>query len=227
MSTNDLSVIIPTAGVGRRMRSYGPRALVGLWEGRTIIRRQIDLVRAVYPKSDIIVVVGHEADKVLKTLPSYVRVVENEHFETTGAARSITLGLRATTTKRVLVVYGDLVFNKSTIESVPVNKSSILVDNRNKTNISSIGVTLDGAHAVHFEYGLPTKWCHIVTLVNKELELFKSIGGKKERRKHMSHEIFNEIIERGGDFHWFENKKMLLAEIDSIQDVKKAEKAFK
>ncbi len=47
----DIAVVIPTAGPARKMRSIGPRALLQMGDGRTLLRRQIDVIRSVLPKA--------------------------------------------------------------------------------------------------------------------------------------------------------------------------------
>ena len=65
---NPLTVIIPIAGIGHRMKSYGPKCLLQINSKETIIQKSIDTVKQVYPYVEIIVVVGFEADKVIKLL---------------------------------------------------------------------------------------------------------------------------------------------------------------
>lgn len=221
---NEISVVIPAAGAGRRMKSYGPKSLLPLSPGRTVIRRQIDTIRHVWPGVDIVVVVGFDADKVIKTLPDGVRVVENERYEDTSVVRSITMGLRATTSPHCLVLYGDLVFNRATIASLPVNRSSVVVDSKGQLPSTEVGITTDDGLAVHFDYGLTSKWCSIAMLYGRELSLFKHLGGGRERQKLMGWELLNLIIDRGGELHAHEDPKMEVVEIDSGKDLPRAKK---
>lgn len=217
MADSNLTIVIPSAGLGRRMKSYGPKALIPLLDGRALVRRQVDVLHSAFPKAEIVVVVGYEAEKVMRILPSFVRVVENEHYETTGVARSLTMGLRASTTDKALFVYGDLVFNSKAVEKIPLNHSSIIVGSAKDTG-SNVGVTLEGKYAVHFDYGLPVRWLHMAMLCGEELRLFKQVGGRKDRRRHLGHEILNEVIERGGEIEAIRASDKII-EIESIRDV--------
>lgn len=227
---SELAVIIPVAGSGRRMKSYGSKCLLNLSDGRSILRRQIDIFKKMFDKfnaasngnfaTDIVVVVGFDADKVYKTLPDSVRVVENEHFETTGVGRSISIGLKATISKKVLIVYGDLVFNKEMFESIP-NESSVFVDSKGRMASNEVGVIIESNNVVHFDYGLKTKWCHCVVLTGKELALFKTISSQSDKRKLSGHEILNSIIDKGGEFKAIEPKKMKIIEVDSNKDLER------
>ena len=63
-----MSVIIPAAGVGYRMKSYGPKCLLNVNENETIIEKIIQNVNTVFSKDEIIVCVGFEADKIISKM---------------------------------------------------------------------------------------------------------------------------------------------------------------
>lgn len=220
---NNLAIIIPAAGIGRRMKSYGSKSLLPLSDGRSILRRQIDMLRLIWKDPEIVVIVGFDSDKVIKSLPDGIRVVENEKYEETGVGRSISMGLRATASDKCLIIYGDLVFNKATFDNIE-NKSTVIIDTQKRLPSSEVGIIIDNHKAIHFDYGLPTKWCSIVLLVGKELALFKSLGSHLDRKKMAGHEVLNAIIDRGGEFICLESKKMRLVEVDSTKDLIKAKK---
>ena len=78
---NPLTVIIPVAGMGYRMKSYGPKCLLKANQQQTILQKTIKNIESEYPFSDIIVVAGFEADKIINALPHKIRVVENQNYE--------------------------------------------------------------------------------------------------------------------------------------------------
>jgi CDP-glycerol glycerophosphotransferase len=219
--SSEIAVVIAAAGEGRRMKRYGPKALIPLKDGRTVVRRQIDVVRQSYPGADVVVVVGHDAERVVKTLPSGVRVVENERHEQTSVVRSIGLGLRATAADRVLVVYGDLVFNRPAVAELP-QASCLLVDRSGQVPAGEVGVTLDGDVVVHLDYGLPVKWASIAMLTGRELHLMKAVCSRKDRHRVLTYEVLNEVIDRGGVLTAAECKKLAIVDIDCSQDVARA-----
>lgn len=215
---SNLSIVIPAAGTGKRMRTYGSKSLLQLKDGRTLLRKQLDTIKLSYPKSEIILVLGFDIDRVQKIVPSGIRIIENENYESTNTARSIGIGLRASNSKKNLVIYGDLIFNQPCIENLP-NESCLIVDSKKKLNKSEVGITCENGYAIHLDFGLPLKWCSIMLLVGKELDLFKSISLLSDKKKLSSHEIINLIIEQGGLFKCLEPKKMKITEIDSSKDL--------
>ena len=107
----NITVIVPVAGMGHRMKSYGPKCLLQANQKETILEKTISNIKREHPKSDIIVVAGFESNKVINSLPHYVRIVENSSFEETNIVESIRLGINASANKKLLIVYGDLIFN--------------------------------------------------------------------------------------------------------------------
>ena len=55
MRSDSVSVIIPAAGMGRRMKSYGPKPLIKIGNS-TIIKNQVSLLKSYIPNSNIILV---------------------------------------------------------------------------------------------------------------------------------------------------------------------------
>lgn len=217
----ELSIIIPAAGTGRRMKSYGPKPLIELSESHTVIGRQQYILQRAYPKAEIIIVVGYEADTVMKSLSPNVKPVENEHYDTTNVVRSIGMGLRIASHNSVLIVYGDLVFNTPAIQIVGGN-SVALVDNRGMIGEEEVGATIVDGRITRLSYDLETRWAQIVYLTGKELEIFKRVAWNREHSRWFGFEALNKVIEIGGNIRAIEPKNMKIAEIDTSKDIERA-----
>lgn len=215
----ELAVIIVAAGPGRRMRSFGARSLLTLADGRTVLRRQIDQARAVWPRADIIVVAGFEAERVAKTLPRGVRMVENELYAETGPARSIVMGLRASQADRAAIIYGDLVFTHTFLANIPTDRSVVVVDGAGQFGAAEPGVTIDRGLVSHIGFGLFPKWVPITILGPHECDLYRQIGGIKSVRGMLGFEPINMVIDRGGEFSAYLPEDLRIVEIDAIDDV--------
>lgn len=222
----DLTVIIPAAGLGRRMKSYGPKALIELKNGETVISRQLELLRGVLPYADIVVVLGFESDKIQRVLPDYVRVVKNEHYETTNVSRSLELGMRASRRQKALVVYGDLVFNENTLVILRNYESSVVVCHNCPERHGEVGVNVVDDKVTTFSYGLPTKWAHIALLCQPELRLFKKAASDRMKRKYFGYEVLNEVLDGGGRLSPLISSSIRIAEIDSSKDIENARNIF-
>jgi hypothetical protein len=122
---------------------------------------------------------------------------------------------------RVLVVYGDLVFNLATLGQVTASDSAVIIDKQNQIRQDEVGVNVNIAEekAAYFSYGLPIKWAQILFLTGKELELFRALANDRERSRLYTFELLNMIMEKGGVFAVVEPKDMLITEVDSQKDV--------
>lgn len=209
------------------MKSYGPKALIELPGHETIIGRQLRVLRSRFPTADIVVVVGHEADRVIKTLPRNIKVVENENYANTNVVRSIGMGLRVASRDRVLLVYGDLVFNTGAIEWAGEYGSSILVDTRGQMGEDEVGVTVYNGRATNFSYGLPVKWSQIAFLAGRELELFKEVVWDSEKRRCFGFEALNAVLDEGGKLRAVEPHGARIREIDSSKDIDQVDNVSK
>jgi hypothetical protein len=217
--TNQLSIVIPAAGTGRRMKSYGPKCLLRSKGDMSIIEQIVDNALNVYPLADIIVVVGFEADKVIQILSSTTRIIENQLYNDTNVVESIRLALNSIITDSALFIYGDLIFNVETIYNIADDKSCAIVDSKNSFKSEEIGVTVVDNKITNFAYGLETKWAQIIFLTGKELKIFRELCFDRKRNKMYPFEIFNLVIDRGGVIEATEPKEMQIKEVDSLKDL--------
>lgn len=217
----ELSVVIPAAGLGRRMKSYGPKALIEIARHETIISRQIAIIRECLPTADIVVVVGFEADKIARLLPSDIMVVENENYAQTNVARSLEIGLRACPARASLIVYGDLVFNRATLRNIRLDRSQIWIDTKGSFHAAStVGVNVHEGKVVHYAYGLPTKWAQIALLTGLELHLFRTLLARQDYRRHYGFEILLELVDLPSVNFWaIEPPCMQISEVDTVADI--------
>ena len=214
-----LTVIIPAAGMGHRMKSYGPKCLLPVDQRDTIITKIISNTKKAYPFSEIITVIGFEADKVIRILPDDTRVVENQLYETTNTVESLRLAINNSVYEHVLIIYGDLVFNVNAIKEITKIGSCALVDSNERFKDEEVGVTVVNDSVTNFSYGLETKWARVIYLEGKELEIFKTLCLDRRRNKMYPFELFNIILNRGGVIKAVEPKNMDIREINSLRDL--------
>lgn len=223
-NSEEMSIVIPAAGMGHRMKSYGPKALIAVNNNFTIIERQLHLLWSEYPKAEIFVVVGFEAEKIRKHLKEYpVRFINNPIHEQTNVLYSIGLGVQATISSEVMIVYGDLIFNEHAIKNMR-GSSRILIDENGLLRKNEVGVVVQNGKVTNFSFGLDVKWGQIAYLTGKELELFKSISVKNETSQWLGYEGMNYILENGGEIESITGKNIELIEIDVAKDLEKITK---
>ncbi len=224
-SPSSLSIIIPCAGAGIRMKGYGPKALIEI-KNKTIIQRQLDIINSVYPNVDIIVVAGFEANRLMNTLSDRkIMKVENENYENTGIARSIGMGLRVARTDIVGIVYGDLVFNKWALPDT-IKESTIVVDKLDGTmKEDEVGCTVIEDRLEWMSHGLKQKWAHMLFLTGKELFEFQKLAWNPEKRSLFGFELITDIMQREkGKFKAYTHPNIKVVDVDYKKDIEIAEK---
>ncbi len=223
---DNLSIIILSAGLGKRMKSYGPKALIRLSDTETVISRQISILGAIYPGSEILVVVGFGAEKISRDFKDRynIKLIYNPNYENVNVAHSISVGIKNASHKNVLIVYGDLVFNTDTLKGFYPDKSTIIYDSQKKMGPEEVGLTVIDNTVSTFSYGLPTKWAQIIYLAEPETRLTEKIIYKPEKHKMFGFEILNSIIDMGAEFQAVQPAEMDIVEIDASKDIAKAKK---
>ncbi len=211
-----LTCIILAAGEGGRGRPFGNRSLVQVG-GTPLILHQINTIRKKFASiADVIVCLGFDADRVFQTLPSNVRVVENEGYANTNNVRSLSLSLKAATTSSILMVYGDVYFEPTALPFK--GQSALLIDSNGNFDKSKVGVTMHDKSVTRIAYGLSKKWAQIGLFAAKELSLLEKFCFDRTNDNLCVFEGINQIIDNGGNFLAVENKGVV-REINTLKDV--------
>ena len=216
-----MNVVIAAAGLNPKMKINHNKCLVDIG-GETIIERQIRLIKEALPESKITVVLGYEADKLSKLLPANINTIVNRDFEKTSVAYSLSVAMEYLDAKRkTLFVFGDMVFNKETLNLFEgTNQSIILIDEYKRINKDEVGVIISGSKVRFFDYETQTKFIPIFMLGAKELGLFRFFCKSKCNLSKCVHEILNTIIDCTNNLRPISvPKKLLIREIDTRKDL--------
>jgi|TARA_R100000322_G_scaffold124887_1_gene81688 choline kinase len=216
-----LTVIIPAAGEGRRMKSYGPKSLIELGKSN-ILQRQIRIVEKVLGSVEFIIVAGFECDKLMDSCPEYFIKLENENYSITNVSRSLSIALRSVKTERVLIIYGDLVFNEQALSKMDFSTSSTSASLDQERN-NEVGCIFDNEkNIVNMMYDLETKWNQIIYLQGRELEIFKKECQNRSNKKKFGFEIINKVVDAGGKIKCIVDKSISVVDIDTSKDLIRA-----
>lgn len=222
----DLKIIIPSAGLGRRMKSYGCKSLLTI-KNKTLIDFQLNILSKTINSYEVILITGFDSDRLISATPENIIKIENEKYYETNVSRSINIGLRATkNSQHVLIIYGDLLFNEDAIRNIDFTKSCIVLSKY--MNDNEVGCNIN--HMNNLEYmmfDLPNKWGQIVYLTGRELSIYKKIILNKQNDKKFGFEIINNVINSGGKFKCIADKDIKIMDIDTSKDLKKAQEFIK
>jgi choline kinase len=221
ISKNDITIIILAANIGYGMKSYGPRSLININDKETVLEYQINLIKNIFPKSDIILVVGFWADRIIRRCPQGVRIVENPFYEETNEVEQLRLALNCTLTENVLVLKDNTIFNIETFKDISKDGSCLIYDSKNQLEKEDVGITVVNGYGTILSYNIPTKWCHIVYLANKDLKAIKSICNNKDNAKLYLFEALNILLHRIEKMKAIEPTNMEIIKIDNSRDLEK------
>src|SRR3712207_1033123 len=142
-----LQVVILAAGMGTRLGRDHPKPLTPLHDGRTIMQRQLDGLRAVLGADvPITAVVGFRCEMIMQAAPD-LTFSYNPDFATTNTSKSLLRGLSNSRDGGVLWLNGDVVFDPAVLElALPqllADQSFVCVDT-NTVADEEVKYTLDG-----------------------------------------------------------------------------------
>jgi CDP-glycerol glycerophosphotransferase len=111
-----LQVVILAAGMGTRLGRDHPKPLTPLQDGRTILQRQIEGLRAVLGADvPITAVVGFRCEMIMRAAPD-LTFAFNPEFATTNTSKSLLRALQTSRDGGVLWLNGDVVFDPAVLE---------------------------------------------------------------------------------------------------------------
>lgn len=215
---DNITFIILSAGVGNRMRSYGPKCLFKTSD-ETILDKQLSVINANFSNNETILVVGFEANKIIKKIPDDIRIVENQLYQTTNSAESLRLAINNARSDKIFFIHGDLIFNTETFKNLDFSRSFVIIDSQNQIKEDEVGVTIVNNKATFFSYGLESKWCQMAYITGKEFSILKSLYNKAGKDKLYTFEMLNMIIDKKGTLMTVEPERMYIKEIDSFKDL--------
>ena len=106
-----VNVVILAAGMGTRLGRPHPKPLTPLADGRSIMRQQLDHLRATFgADAHITIVVGFKMDLIMEAAAGDAAFVYNELYDQTNTCKSLLKALRLAPPGGVLWLNGDVVF---------------------------------------------------------------------------------------------------------------------
>jgi choline kinase len=225
----NVTVIILSANIGRRMKAYGVRALFPIHGETPIIEFQLTNTKRVFPDCDVIVVTGFQEDKVRAYLQDKfsVRYVYNHDYEHSNVAHSLALGMRAALPSNLLLVNGDIVFNHHTLQGVNTQDSSCAVVVRNADmNRDVVGVGANNGELSTLSYGLPDKWAQIAYVRMQDVHFIHDVLERPQTRTWFMYEVLNVALKKGMKMKMYEPRNAYVGEVDRLLDIPKIRKAL-
>ena len=221
--TKKYSIIIPTAGINHRIKINDCRSLLKVGQ-HTLIERQLLILDKIFNRKEIIVVGGYYADRLYQNLPSSIIRAYNSDYNDTSVISSINVGLKCASSDLIIIIYGDLFFNKRLL-SLPFRKESCVISN-DLMNDRNVGINMDGGRLVSMFYDLPNKWAQVAFFMGKELELLRQICDDEKNSRMLGYECINQIIDMGGSFGVEKPRNGIAIDVDTVYDLSTVRKHY-
>lgn len=192
MSSKSESVILLCSGQSKKMSSYGSRSLLRIGSDY-LISKQINTVRQVYPRAEIICVLGYESERVYKLLRDLkVKCIFNDNYKETSSLKSIIYGIRQVTTNRCFIIHGDIYFQADDLKFA-LKDSTALV---NYSNSKEVTVNIQNNEILQFGYGFGAAWQKIIFFNKKATDLMKDVLLNDADFKRLDFELFNHLLDK-------------------------------
>jgi choline kinase len=143
-----INAVILAAGMGTRLGRPYPKPLTRLADGRSILRQQLDHLRAAFgAKVHVTVVVGFKMDLIMEAAARDAAFVYNELYDQTNTAKSLLKALRLAPPGGVLWLNGDVVFVPGLLEAlrphIAAGRTFVAVNTANVAD-EEVKYSLDG-----------------------------------------------------------------------------------
>jgi choline kinase len=182
-------------------------------------------VLSLYPNAEIVVVGGFEYGKLQSELWGNfpVRLVCNPTYEKTNVTQSISVGWDACLPGPLLIMHGDLVFNKSALQNLIQPYSTMLVAG-DQLESTEVGIGHQDGIVTTLSYALQDKWGQMVYMRPPELELFQTIiRNQRMSSQWFLYETLNRVINNGGQFQVYKPNDLKIVDVDRSKDLEKAQ----
>lgn len=194
------TVILLGENHGHRMKSYGPISLIDI-SGKTLLKRQVESVKAVFKNYEIILCTGFDAKKITDYVKESlgndnIRVVENQLHFNSNCCESARLCINNTNNGRLLICSGGVLLTPAYLSELDYYHSSIAVQQEQKKSNFSISAVKDRDILHSFCLGHKENfWTESLFLKNqKTVEKFCSIISDVEFKNKFIFEAVNELV---------------------------------
>ena len=195
-----VSIVLFGENHGYRMKSYGPIPLMKI-EGRALIQRQVETIKAAFKNFEIILCSGFETQRTVEFVKDNfpdinIRVVENQIHFNSNCCESARLCLNNINNDRILFCNGALLISPENLLSVNFSKSCIISQETDEFNSFDIGVIEDDNRLQSLSIGVKTDaWTEILYLSDKRAinSLYKTVSNSEYKNKFLF-EAVNDLL---------------------------------
>jgi choline kinase len=199
------------------MKSYGPISLMKI-EGKALIQRQIEAIKATFKNFEIILCSGFETYKTVEFIRNNfndinIRVVENQIHFNSNCCESARLCLHNTNNDKVLLCNGALLLTPDILSSINYQKSTLLYQKEDDDKNFDVGIIENDGILESMSVGIKGKlWSEIIYFSNKKvINSFYNIVSNPDYKNRFLFEAINMVLK---------NNKIFVNKIDDYPPIK-------
>jgi len=196
----NVTVILLGENHGHRMKSYGPIPLIKV-DTKTLLQKQIEAVKAVFPKYEIILCSGFDAKKTTEYVKENfkkenIRIVENQLHYNSNCCESARLCLNNTMNTKILICSGNILLTPSYLSSIDYKKTSISVQQENFKSEFFVSAIVNKKRLQSFCLGEKADfWTENLYLNGQDvIDQFYSIVSNPDFKNKFMFEAINELL---------------------------------
>lgn len=222
INNKNISVILNISFPLPRMRQKSPTILTRNMMHRTLLEDIITTIYKTFPKAEIIVVTGINTSLLIPYRTKF-RIVENQLFDSTRDGESIRLALNNIHHEDILIINGNIFFNKPTIDSIG-KTSSLIYESNGQLPSTEVGMTVVNNEITMLEFGLDKKFTDICFLSRENTDKLYEIVCNPKNSKLFLFELINKMIDNGSVFEAINPGGMKILKLHSIEAIVKYQK---
>lgn len=131
-----MKAVILAAGVGSRLGNILPKCLIEFPNKKTILARQIELLREIGIK-EIIVVVGFKKEIIMEKYP-HVVYIYNPFYHMTNTSKSLMVALESINDDDVIWINGDVFLEAEVLRRIYSKKGNIITVNKSQCGAEEV-----------------------------------------------------------------------------------------
>lgn len=202
----DLVIILLSAGSESRAKGLGSPALFDVGKSY-LIDYQINVLMSIFEKCTIIPVLGFQSDLILSRMETKIGVLENQIYEDSNTSETLRIALNATTSDNLLIIHGNMMFDRGIFDNHSFFKPFVLYDERLSSN--KVGLIENDEVLESLSYGLDKTWCNILFTCGSATQTLRQIVCKNKLHNRTMFEDINDLIKTEKVYAYQNNKPIV------------------
>ncbi len=224
-----VSVVLFSENHGYRMKSYGPISLMKI-EGKTLIQRQVESIKASFKKFEIVLCSGFETAKTVEFVKTNfadvnIRVVENQIHFNSNCCESARLCMHNINNDKIIMCNGSLLISPEVFSQIDYSRSTVMCQKEDEFKNFDIGVVENDNILQSLSVGVKEKfWNEILYLGNRKvINNLYSVISNPEYKNRFLFEAVNVLL-KDHRFVAKENDSRNVLKIENIKTLKRITK---